>query len=62
MAQAIKVNKPKGGLTTSASLFSLYKEFDGGKINAEKFAERMETDIGLRPTNEFRNYMRTTQA
>jgi hypothetical protein len=30
-------------MTASASLFNLYKEFDGGKINAEKFVERMET-------------------
>lgn len=48
-------------MTTSANLFNLYKEFDAGVINADKFAERMQSDIGIRPTNEFQSYMRMTK-
>ena len=62
-------------MTASASLFKLYKEYDSGHINSDKFVERLRSvsadtlidtifvyqDVGVKPTNEFSHYMRKSK-
>ena len=37
----------------------MYKRFDQGKVDADTFIKQVETEVGIKPTPEFINYIRT---
>jgi hypothetical protein len=40
-------------------LYDVYKRFDQGKTDADTFIRQVETEVGIKPTPEFVNYIRT---
>jgi hypothetical protein len=37
----------------------VYKRFDAGKVDADTFIKQVEKQVGVKPTAEFMNYIRT---
>ena len=40
-------------------MYDVYKKFDQGKVDADTFIRQVETEVGIKPTSEFINYIRT---
>lgn len=43
----------------TGSLYDAFKRFDTGKVDADTFINEIKTKVGVKPTAEFINYIRT---
>lgn len=45
----------------SGNLYDIFKQFDGGKIDADGFIRQVENTVGIPATPEFVSYIRTNK-
>ena len=43
-------------------MYDAFKRFDAGKVDADTFIKEVQSKVGVKPTAEFINYIRTEKS